>query len=414
MIEWLAIARIGRRGDGIAETPAGALYVPYTMPGENAEVDEWPGHPDRRHLVKIEAASPQRIAAVCPHFGTCGGCALQHWAPAPYRDWKRGLVIEALTEMGFATAGALVDPLVAAHGEGRRRAVFHAWRRARDVLEVGFAALRAHHVVAIDHCPVLAPSLDGAIEAAWDIAEALAAERKPLDIQVTATQAGLDVDVRGSGPLTAARMTELARLAETHRLARLTRHGETVAQRALPTVAMGSARVALPPGAFLQATAAGEAALAALVLEHCGAAKSVGDLFAGVGPFALRLAERAKVMAADNDEEAVAALQDAAKTPRLKPITAERRDLFTRPFVTKELARLDAVVFDPPRQGAQMQARELAASPVPILVAVSCNPLTFARDARILVDGGYRLTRVTPVDQFLYSAHVELVARFEK
>jgi 23S rRNA (uracil1939-C5)-methyltransferase len=414
MIERLAIARIGRRGDGIAETPAGPLYVPYTLPGETAEVDEWPGHPDRRHLVKIEAASPQRIGAICPHFGTCGGCALQHWAPAPYRDWKRGLVVEALAEMGFATAGALVEPLVEAHGEGRRRAVFHAWRRARDVLEVGFAALRAHHVVAIDHCPVLAPSLDGAIEASWAIAEALAAERKPLDIQATATEAGLDIDVRGSGPLTAARMTELARLAGTHRLARLTRHGETVAQRALPTVTMGRARVVLPPGAFLQATAAGEAALAALVLEHCGAAKSVGDLFAGVGPFALRLAERAKVMAADDDEEAVAALQEAAKTPRLKPITAERRDLFQRPFVTRELARLDAVVFDPPRQGAQMQARELAASPVPIVVAVSCNPLTFARDARILVDGGYRLARVTPVDQFLYSAHVELVARFEK
>jgi 23S rRNA (uracil1939-C5)-methyltransferase len=414
MIERVAITRIGRRGDGIAQTPAGTLYVPYMLPGETAEVDEWPGHPDRRHLVKIEAASPQRIAAICPHFGTCGGCALQHWAPAPYRGWKRGLVVEALTEMGFAAAGDLVDPLIDAHGEGRRRAVFHAWRRAHDVLEVGFAALRAHHVVAIDHCPVLAPSLSGAIEASWAIAEALAAERKPLDIQVTATAAGLDVDVRGSGPLTAGRMTALSRLAETHRLARLTRHGETVAQRALPTVTMGSARVVLPPGAFLQATAAGEAALAALVLEHCAAAKSVADLFAGVGPFALRLAERAKVMAADNDEEAVAALQDAAKTPRLKPITAERRDLFTRPFVTKELARLDAVVFDPPRQGAQMQSRELAASPVPILVAVSCNPLTFARDARILADGGYRLMRVTPVDQFLYSAHVELVARFEK
>jgi 23S rRNA (uracil1939-C5)-methyltransferase len=415
VVERLAITRIGRRGDGIADTQSGAIYVPYTLPGETAEVDDWPGHPDRRHLLKIEVASPQRIAAICPHFGTCGGCALQHWTPAPYREWKRGLVIEALTQAGFdAGVGALADPLVEAHGEGRRRVVFHAWRRERDVLEVGFAALRAHHVVAIDHCPVLAPALAGAIEAAWAIAEALMAERKPLDIQVTASEAGLDVDVRGSGPLTSARMTELARLAETHRLVRLTRHGETIAQRAQPTVTMGRARVVLPPGAFLQATAAGEAALAALVLEHCGAAKSVGDLFAGVGPFALRLAERAKVMAADQDQDAVAALTEAAKTPRLKPIVAERRDLFVRPYLAKELARLDAVVFDPPRQGAQMQARELAASPVPLVVAVSCNPLTFARDARILVDGGYRLTRVTPVDQFLYSAHVELVARFEK
>jgi 23S rRNA (uracil1939-C5)-methyltransferase len=412
VIERLDIARIGRRGDGIAETPAGPLYVPYTLPGETAEVDPWPGHPDRRHLIKVTIASPQRIAAICPHFGTCGGCALQHWTAAQYRDWKRGLVIEALAQMGFEPA--LVDPLIDAHGEGRRRAVFHSWRRAHDVLEVGFAALRAHHVVAIDHCPVLAPSLRGAIEASWAIAEALAAERKPLDIQVTATQAGLDVDVRGSGPLTAARITELARLAEQHRLARLTRHGEIVAQRAPPTIDMGRARVVLPPGAFLQATAAGEAALAAQVLQHCGAAKNVGDLFAGVGPFALRLAERAKVMAADNDADAIAALQEAAKTPRLKPIAAERRDLFQRPFVSRELARLDAIVFDPPRQGAEAQAREIAASPVPIVVAVSCNPLTFARDARILVGGGYRLTHVTPIDQFLYSAHVELVARFEK
>jgi 23S rRNA (uracil1939-C5)-methyltransferase len=414
VIERLNIARIGRRGDGIAETPAGPLYVPYTLPGETAEVDDWPGHPDRRHLIKVEVASPQRIAAICPHFGTCGGCALQHWAPAQYRDWKRALVVEALGQVGFAQDDALVDSLIDAHGEGRRRAVFHAWRRAHDVLEVGFAALRAHHVVAIDHCPVLAPSLKDAIVASWAIAEALGAERKPLDIQVTATQSGLDVDVRGSGPLTSGRMTELARLAEQHRLARLTRHGETIAQRALPTVIMGSARVVLPAGAFLQATAAGETALAALVLQHCGAARNVGDLFAGVGPFALRLAERAKVVAADNDADAIAALQEAAKTPRLKPIAAERRDLFQRPFLAKELARLDAIVFDPPRHGAEAQAREIAVSAVPVVVAVSCNPVSFARDARILVDGGYRLTRVTPVDQFLYSAHVELVGRFEK
>ena len=276
-------------------------------------------------------------------------------------------MVEALAESGFAAAGALADPLIDAHGEGRRRAVFHAWRRGHDVLEVGFAALRAHQLVAIDHCPVLAPSLNGAIEAAWAIAEALAAERKPLDIQATATRSRpRHRRARiGAADALAHDRTGAARRKRTP-LARLTRHGETVAQRALPIVTMGSAAVVLPPGAFLQATAAGEAALAALVLEHCGAAKSVGDLFAGVGPFALRLAERAKVMAADQDQDAVAALQEAAKTPRLKPITAERRDLFARPFMSKELARLDAVVFDPPRQGAQAQARELAASPVPI------------------------------------------------
>jgi 23S rRNA (uracil1939-C5)-methyltransferase len=304
------------------------------------------------------------------------------------------------------------------------------------VLEVGFAARKAHHVVAIDRCPVLAPGLDGAIEVAWAIAEALtgafsgkvdtgfpqkmrpnkdSSARKPLDIQVTATDAGIDVDVRGSGPLTSAAMNQLVQVAEGSGIARLTRHGEMVIQRAAPTVRMGRAHVTLPPGAFLQATAAGEAALAGLVGEHCGPAKAVADLFCGIGPFALRLAERARITAADDDLEAIAALQRAAAmTSGLKPIAAQRRDLFRRPLVPAELAGLDAVVFDPPRQGAQAQARELASSAVPTVIAVSCNPQTFARDARILVDGGYRLIRVTPVDQFLYAAHIELVAHFSR
>jgi 23S rRNA (uracil1939-C5)-methyltransferase len=412
MTERLAIARLGARGDGIADTPAGPVYVPYTLPGETADVDPWPGHPDRRHLIRVETPSPERIAPVCPHFGICGGCALQHWATARYRDWKRALVTQALAQAGL---DAPVDDLIDAHGEGRRRAVFHARRGTRDVLEVGFAALRAHHVVAIDRCPILAPGLDGAIEAAWAIAEILGGERKPLDIQVTASAAGLDVDVRGSGPLTTARTGEFARVAEHRRLARLTRHGEIVAQRAAPTVMMGRAEAVLPPGAFLQATAAGEQALAELVVAHCDGAKSVADLFAGVGPFVLRLAERARVTAADNDADAIAALaRAAAGTQGLKPIETQSRDLFRRPFVPIELKRFDAAVFDPPRQGAEAQARMLAECAVPTVVAVSCNPATFARDARILVDGGYRLMRVTPVDQFLYSAHVELVARFSK
>ena len=412
MAEQITIARIGHRGDGIADTPAGPIYVPYTLPGETVEVEPWPGHPDRRHLIRVDVASAERIAPVCPHFGTCGGCALQHWSAARYRDWKRALVVEALAQAGL---DAPVAGLIDAHGEGRRRAVFHARRGTHDVLEVGFAALRAHHLVAIDRCPVLAPALAGSIEAAWAIAETLEREKKPLDIQVTATDAGLDVDVRGSGPLTAARGGELARIAERHRLARLTRHGELVSQRAPPAVTIGRARVLLPPGAFLQATAAGEAALAALVAAHCEGAGRIADLFAGVGPFALRLAEHGRVTAADNDSEAVAALKRAAAaTQGLKPVETQLRDLYRRPFVPVELKGFDVVVFDPPRQGAQAQARELAASAVPRVVAVSCNPATFARDARILVDGGYRLAAVTPVDQFLYSAHVELVARFER
>ncbi|MEA2979529.1 MAG: rRNA (uracil1939-C5)-methyltransferase [Alphaproteobacteria bacterium] len=407
MTERLAIDRLAHRGDGVAETPAGTLYVPYTLPGETVEVESVPGHPDRRHLLRVEIASPERVEAFCLHFGICGGCAIQHWSPARYREWKRGVVVEALAQAGLVTP---VDELIDAHGDGRRRATFHARSGSRGIIEVGFAALRAHDIVAIDRCPVLAPSLDGAIAAAWAIAEALEPQKKPLDIQATATDAGIDMDVRGSGPLNSARMGVMARLAATHKLARLTRHGELIAQRAPPTVMIGRARVALPPGAFLQATAAGEATLARLVQTHVGDAKTVADLFCGVGPFALRLAERARIVAFDADADAIAALKQAANmTSGLKPIEAETRDLFRRPLVAQELKRVDALVFDPPRPGAEAQARELAKSAVPVVIAVSCNPATFARDVRILADGGYQLKAVTPVDQFRHSAHVEIV-----
>ncbi len=411
MVERLVIARLGHRGDGVADAPDGALYVPYVLPGETVDVERVPGHADRRHAVRVEVQSPERIAPICPHFAVCGGCALQHWDAARYRAWKRDLVVAALGEAGLpAPVGDIID----AHGAGRRRAVFHARRGTHDVLHVGFAAYRAHHIVPIDRCPILAPELAGAIEAAWAIAEALQPARKPLDIQATASEAGLDVDVRGSGPLAPVAVARLAAIAEAHRLARLTRHGELVAQRAVPTVRIGRAHVALPPGSFLQATAEGEAVLARLVLNHVGNAGRVADLFAGIGPFALRLAERARVLAVDSDAAAIGALQQAAGAPGLKPVETQVRDLFRRPLLPAELAPFDAVVFDPPRQGAEAQARALAGSQVPLVIAVSCNPATFARDARLLADGGYRLLVVTPVDQFRYSAHVEIVALFRR
>jgi 23S rRNA (uracil1939-C5)-methyltransferase len=414
LVERLTIANIGNRGDGVALSGTGAIYVPYTLPGETVEVDPWPGHPDRRNLVRVEAASLERIAPICPHFGVCGGCALQHWDATPYRAWKRDTVVTALRQAGVA---ATVADVIDAHGEGRRRAVLHARRGTHDILEVGFAALHAHRIVPIDRCPILAPGLAGVIEAAWAIAEALQPAAKPLDIQATATDGGIDVDVRGSGPLTPQLTLALARVAERHRLARITRHGELVAQRAAPTVRMGRAAVTLPPGAFLQATALGEETLARLVMERVVSAKAraAADLFAGTGSFALRLGEHVRMIAADGDEGAIDALRRAAAATRgLKPIAAERRDLFRRPFVAQELSGVDVVVFDPPRQGAEAQARELARSRVPLIIAVSCNAATFARDARILIDGGYRVGEVTPVDQFRYSAHVELVAPFTR
>jgi 23S rRNA (uracil1939-C5)-methyltransferase len=412
MTERLKISRLGHRGDGVADTPAGPVFVPGALPGEAVEVEAVDGHPERRRLLQVEHASPDRVAPICPHFGICGGCATQHLGWERYAAWKHALVVDALAQAGIE---APVQDVVDAQGEGRRRAVFHARRGTHDVLEVGFAAQRSHRVIPIDRCPVLAPGLGGAVQAAWAIAEVLAPTRKPLDIHMTATRAGIDVDIRGSGPLSADRSAALARVGEAHRLARVTRHGELVIQRAPPTLDIGRARLTLPPGAFLQATELGEATLAQLVGQHVGKAKRVADLFAGVGPLSLRLAERARVLAVDSDTPAISALRHAvASTAGLKPVEAQVRDLFRRPLVAQELSGCDAVVFDPPRQGAEAQARELARSRVPTIVGVSCNAASFARDARILIDGGYRLDAVTPVDQFRYSAHVELVAKFTR
>lgn len=414
----LDIDRLGHRGDGIADTPEGPVFVPLTLPGERVEVAR---EQERARLLAVRTPSPERVEPICPHVGLCGGCALQHWAPAPYETWKRSLVVEALARAGLATELA---PLLPAHGDGRRRATFHARAtggsapKGRDTLAVGFAGRRSHAVVAIDACPILAPGLDGALAAAWAVAQELVPLAKPLDLQVTATETGLDMDVRGSGPLKPDRVAALAQIAGAHRLARLTRHGELVLQREPPLLTMGRARVALPPGSFLQATAAGEAALARLVMEAVddarGAARAV-DLFSGVGTFALRLAERVRVTAYESSAPAIEALNKAVRgAAGLKPLAGEVRDLFRRPLLAQEMKGVDVAVFDPPRQGAEAQARQLAASAVPLVIGVSCDPVTFARDAQILTEGGYRLERVTPVDQFLYSSHVELVGVFRR
>jgi 23S rRNA (uracil1939-C5)-methyltransferase len=410
--EQLLIDRVGHRGDGVAVAGGIEVFVPYALAGETVEAEPVSGHPDRRHLARVLQPSAERIAAFCPHFTVCGGCAIQHWRNDAYRAWKRDIVVDTLRQAGIACeTGELID----AHGEGRRRIVLHARTASHDILRVGFAAAGSRSIVAIDRCPILAPALSGAVEAAWAIAEALHQGGKPLDIQFTATSNGHDVDVRGSGPVDARAAAALAKLAAHHRLARLTRHGEIVAQLRPPVITIGPSQVTLPAGSFLQATQAGEDALAAQVVALAGKAKRVADLFCGVGPFALRLAQAARVNAHDSEAGAIDALRKASQmTKGLKPVKAEARDLFRRPLLPLELNDFDAVVFDPPRQGAQAQTAQLAKSRVPLIIAVSCNVATFARDAKVLIESGYRIGRVTPVDQFRHTPHVELVAEFRR
>jgi 23S rRNA (uracil1939-C5)-methyltransferase len=408
----MLIDHVGHRGDGIGFAGGESLFVPYTLGGETVEVEPVADHPDRRHLTRIERASPQRITPFCQYFGACGGCAIQHWQPEAYRAWKRQIVVDTLDHAGIACeVAALVD----AHGAGRRRITVHARRGSDGELRTGFAATGSHAIVAISDCPILDPGLSGALDAARALAEALKPSNKPLDIQVTAASNGLDVDVRGSGPLTTALIATLSDIAQRHGLARLTRHGELVLMRTPPVIEIDAAQVMLPPGSFLQATLAGEQALAALVAGYCKRAKHIADLFCGVGPFALRLAAKARISAFDSDAGAVTALAKAVTSASgLKPVKAEARDLFRRPLMPQELRDYDTVVFDPPRQGAQAQVKQLAASKIPVVIAVSCNAATFARDARVLIDGGYRIEDVTPVDQFRHTPHVELVARFTR
>ena len=402
----LDIERLGHRGEGVARVGDKTVFVPYALAGETvaAEIDG-----DQARLVEIVEPSPARIAPVCPHYTRCGGCAVQTLREDAYAEWKRGLVERALKNAGLSCD---VAPLIDAHGEGRRRVTFHA-RMSGGKARVGFMAASSHEIVEIDACPLLAPDLTAALPAARALAQALAARGKPLDIAITATLNGLDVELRGAGSLEPDEASALIGVAERCDLARVTNHGGLVAQRRAPQVAVGAAQVTLPPGAFLQATAAGEETLAGLAVEATQNARRIADLFCGVGAFALRLAQHAQVDAYDSDAEAVAAAVAAAKaTPGLRSLVATARDLFRRPLSTTELDRFDALVFDPPRAGALAQATEIAKSNVKTVVAVSCNAQSFARDAAILVAGGYAARRITPIDQFRFSAHVEIVGEF--
>lgn len=340
---------------------------------------------------------------------SCGGCALRDVPLADQLQAKRKAVEDALRTVRIE---AEVEPCVDAHGTGRRRATLHARRGEDGILKVGFAAARSHQIVDLDHheCPILIPALQKSAAPIRALAQHLSGLKKPIDAVVTATANGLDVDLRGAGKISEKQRLGLVEIAGREGLARLSLHGDIVVEQRPPAVRFGTAEVIVPPGGFLQATELGEETLARLVLDGVAGAKRVADLFAGSGTFALRLAAFAEVKAAEQDRPSLAALDRAwRQTSGLKKIDSEGRDLFRRPVTAAELKNMDAVVFDPPRIGAEAQAREIAKSNVKRIVAVSCNAETFARDVQILIASGYRLERVVPVDQFRHSTHVEVV-----
>ncbi|NQV82588.1 MAG: class I SAM-dependent RNA methyltransferase [Rhodospirillales bacterium] len=407
----IKITHLGGRGDGIGEVAGERVFVPYALPGEEVRAMVTG---NRAVVEEIVKSSPKRIEPFCPHFTHCGGCAAQHIDQDTYRSWKKGIIEVALANKGL---DAPVDDLIDAHGAGRRRVTLHV-RFEKGRVRAGFMQARRHELLDLDHCPVLVPALSGAADIARALAAPFTAQGEALDVRITASESGLDCDIRLNGKRAEvgldARM-DLAEIATELDLARVTVDGDLIVERRPPGIRMGAGRVVPPPGGFLQATQAGEDALAALVLGHAGSARRIADLFCGVGPFALRLAAQASVLAADADEAQITALANAVRYCQgLKPLTTEVRDLFRNPYTAWELSGFDCAVFDPPRAGAQVQVREITAAKVPIVIAVSCDPASFARDAAILCAGGYRLERVSPVDQFKYTRHVELVGVFRQ
>jgi 23S rRNA (uracil1939-C5)-methyltransferase len=401
---------VGAQGDGLAPGP---LYVPLTLAGERVRVRrEGP----RAELVEVLSASPERTTPPCPHFGVFGGCALQHWMNEPYLQWKAELVRTALGRERIETD---ILPTFASPPGSRRRLALHA-RRGKGGVRLGFKERRSWSLVDIQVCPISDPRLVAALPALRRLADPFLEHPKSAPtLHVTWTGTGLDVDVTGverkSGGLSADARMRAAEAASAGDMARVTLAGEMVYQARQPMVRLGPATVALPAGSFLQAVPQAEAATADFTVAAAAGANRIADLYCGVGTFTFRLAAVAPVFAADFAAPAITALKAAiAGAPGLKAITAEARDLVRRPVLAAELARVDLVVFDPPRAGALEQVGEIARSKASRVVGVSCNPATFARDARILADAGFRLERVLPVDQFLWSPHVELVGVFSR
>ncbi|MGU3400179.1 class I SAM-dependent RNA methyltransferase [Brucellaceae bacterium D45D] len=408
MTAQVTIRSVGAGGDGVANLTGDQIYVPFTLPGEVANVARVGNRAD---VIALLQSSNERQDAECQHFEDCGGCSLQHWQDEPYRLWKRDLLVSALKGRGLDVG---VDALIACAPRSRRRAVFAARKTEKGVL-LGFNRHQSHEIIDIVECAVTVPEIITRLDDLRAIGALIAPGSKPFKLAATVTETGLDLAASGCGKLSDEQRRALTALVMKQGFARLSHEGEIIVEPKKPVIHFGKVPVPVPPGCFLQATQAAEEAMVSLVQAHLGKAKKVADLFCGVGTFALRIAEKSAVHAIENDAAALAALDRGIRHVQgLKPVSIERRDLFRRPLMVKELLPYNAVVFDPPRAGAEEQAKELARSKVEKIVAVSCNPVTLARDLSILVKGGYRINRVTPIDQFLWSPHVEAVVMLIK
>lgn len=405
----LQIQRLGAQGDGIAEHEGLQVFVPFTLPGETvmAELDG-----DRARSVEIITAAPDRAPPKCSHYGECGGCALQHLSDNAYASFKRD---QLAMHLSYAGIKAEIAPTIIAPPHSRRRAVFAAHRTGGQIV-IGFHGRRSHRIVHVSDCAVIRPALQALLPGLREIAELAAPPRDALQLATTETLTGIDLAINGAPPkLPADIRALLVQTAAKLNLARLSINGEVAMERVAPILRMGGIDVVPPPGGFLQATEESETAMVRIVLEALAGATSVVDLFSGAGTFTLPLAAHASVHAVEGEVAGLQALGRAIrKVQGIKPITTEKRDLFRQPLNQIDLSRFDAAVIDPPRAGAEAQTRELALSGIRRIAMVSCNAQTFARDLRILLDAGLRIETLIPIDQFLWSPHVEIVAALKR
>lgn len=399
------VTRLGAQGDGIVETSNGPEYLPLALPGERWRLED--GRPPERLT-----ASRNRQQPLCRHFGYCGGCVAQHMSPELYRWWKETSLLQAFAHRGIEVTP---EPMRSVAVHSRRRAFFGVARRGNEVV-LGFREQGRHSLVDLAECPILDPAIVGAMPALRELARMALPADAGGRLIVTRVEGGLDVAIEnGNAKLGPDSSAALARRAATAGLQRLSVFGTVVYQEGIPSLKLDSVRIEPPPGAFLQAVPEAEAIMIELVTGAVGKSKAIADLFSGLGTFTFPLARKARVLAVDSERRSIDALEKAGRgATGLKPIATKIRDLMREPLSRTELDAFDAVVLDPPRAGAKAQSEMLARSRVATIVMVSCNPATLARDARSLIDGGYRLQSVTPVDQFIYSPHLEVVAVFRR
>lgn len=399
------ILQLGQKGDGIADLNGERVFVPFSLKGEHIKLT---GTKQRREISVILKSSSERVAPICEHFGVCGGCQLQHFEAEAYLDWKVDLLRSALLreEIDFDSEKMVSFPV-----GNRRRAVLGAIK-TQSGLVIGFSKRADNEIIDLKSCPVLRESIFESIEDVRKITALFDLGKKEAKISLLECENGLDLSIRLAKEASNKQIQSAIRNKSIERFIRLSVNGEIVFEREKPILKTGIAQITPHPEAFVQASKEAEETMSNLVCEHLKGCKKVVDLFSGFGTFALRLAQYSEVIASENNADALIALDRAWRETggKLKKVSHEKRDLYRRPFAFQELKKIDGIVFDPPRAGAELQSQHIAKSNLKKVAAVSCNPTTLARDIKILLEGGFQLNSITPIDQFRFTPHLETVA----